>query len=127
MPSGEPRVSVPVLRDAVREAAHTSSSRAVARDVGLSAPALNQFIAGSEPRISTVRKLTTWYVRYRQERGDATLDEKTAAAALDFLVEHIPTRRRNEVRDALLDCLERAGDGVGVEAPPWLKGIRAAE
>lgn len=127
MASGEPRVPVSVLRNAVREAIATTSSRSVARDLGISAPAVNKFVAGSEPRESTIRKLTAWYIRHRQQGGDATLDSATAHAAIAFLLEHIPPQRRNDVRAALLQLIESKGTQAGASAPAWLKAMRRHE
>jgi hypothetical protein len=122
MLSGEPRVPVATLRDAVRQAVERTSSHAVAREVGMSAPSLRDFIAGSEPRTSTARKLMAWYVRRHEIHG--SLDAATADAALGLLVEHIPLDQRDQAHRRVLDLLRRITGEAGVSCPPWISGLQ---
>lgn len=122
MASADPSVSVSTLRAAVAEAVARTSSHAVAREVGMSAPSLRDFVNGSEPRQATVRKLTEWYVRTAAERGEV-LSEGTARAALALLVEPVPQERRETALRALVDAMERSYRAAGVQVPKWLEKI----
>jgi hypothetical protein len=121
----EPRVPVAQLRDAVREAIESTSSHVVARDVGLTAPSIRAFVAGSEPRPSTIRKLTTWYLRYRRRTAGGTLDAGTAAAAVALLLEHIPAPRREKVHAELYQWLEQRSKQTRAGTPAWVSEARA--
>ena len=124
MPPGEPRISVRVLRQAAREAMERTSSRAVARDVDMSPLGLREFIAGAEPRSATIRKLTAWYIRQREHGSDAPVDAETAEAAIAFLLEHISSQHRNEVRMAVIGLIDSEGKRRGAVEPAWLAEIR---
>jgi hypothetical protein len=123
MTSGEPRISVRVLRQAAREAMERTSSRAVARDVDMSPLGLREFIAGAEPRSATIRKLTAWYIRQREHGSDAPVDVDTAEAAIAFLLEHIPAQHRDDTRAALLELIRSKGRQVGVASPAWIEDL----
>jgi hypothetical protein len=120
---GEPRISVFVLREAVREEVERTSSHVVAREVGLSGPAIRSFVRGSAPRESNLRKYRMWYLRHRQRTG-GTPDTETAAAALALLLEHVPALDRAEARSEFLDWIERISRQVGVEVPGWAAELR---
>lgn len=120
MGSADSAVPVPVLRAAAQEAVGRTSSHAVARAVGMSAPSLRDFIKGSEPRPSTVRKLTAWYIRTAGERGEV-LSEETARAALALLVEPVAPDGREKVRRALVEAMEEGYRATGTEVPKWLR------
>jgi hypothetical protein len=124
MLSGEPRVPVTTLRDAVRQAVERTSSHAVAREVGMSAPSLRDFVAGSEPRAATVRKLTVWYIRRHEEGGGHDVDVETAEAAFALLIEHIPAQYRDETQASFLDWLEGVSKSAGVLLPSWINKMR---
>lgn len=121
MRAGEARVPVERLRDAVAEAMDRTSSHAVAREVGLSAPSLRAFVGGTNPRPSTVRKLTAWYLRYRRRTAGGTLDGETAAAAVSLLLEHFPPQARERVHDELYEWLGRRGGEVRAPTPVWVR------
>lgn len=122
MALADPGVPVSTLRAAVAEAVARTSSHAVAREVGMSAPSLRDFINGSEPRQATVRKLAEWYVRTAADRGDV-LSEGTARAALALLVEPIPPERREDALRELVDAIERSYRAAGVPVPKWLQKL----
>jgi hypothetical protein len=124
MASGEPRISVSVLRGAVRDAIDRTSSHVVAKAVGLSAPGIREFANGAEPRSATIRKLTAWYLRQRDSGSDAPVDAETAEAAIAFLLEHIPAQNRDDVRAALIQLIDREGRQVGAPEPAWLSDLR---
>ena len=125
MLSGEPRVPVPTLRDAVRQAVERTSSHAVAREVGMSAPSLRDFVAGSEPRSATVRKLTVWYIRQHAERSEGELDAETAAAALALLLEHLPPEYRSKTRQSFLDWLTGVTRVTSTVSPNWVQQLQS--
>jgi len=122
MALADPGVPVTTLRAAVAEAVARTSSHAVAREVGMSAPSLRDFINGSDPRPSTVRKLTEWYVRTAADRGDV-LSEGTARAALALLVEPVPPERRGDALRELAEAMERGYRAAGAPVPKWLRKI----
>jgi hypothetical protein len=123
MASGEPRISVSVLRGAVRDAIDRTSSHVVAKAVGLSAPGIREFANGAEPRSATIRKLTAWYIRQREHGSDAPVDAETAEAAIAFLLEHIPAQHRDETRAALLELIRSKGRQVGGASPAWIEDL----
>lgn len=127
MAPGEPRISVSVLRQAAREAMERTSSRAVARDVEMSPLGLREFIAGAEPRSATIRKLTAWYIRQREHGSNAPVDAQTAEAAIAFLLEHIPSQHRDDVRTALLGLIDNAGKRMGVGTPEWMRELTSQD
>jgi hypothetical protein len=49
------------LQVAAREKVERTGLRAVAREMGLSAPSLSRFLEGSCPREATLRKIREWY------------------------------------------------------------------
>lgn len=118
---GEARVPVERLRDAVAEAMERTSSHVVAREVGLSAPSIRAFAGGTNPRPSTVRKLTAWYVRYRRRADGGALDGETAAAAVSLLLEHVPPRAREQLHAELYEWLDRRSDEVRAPTPDWMR------
>ena len=74
MPLREDGPPLDKLRDAARERVEESGLRQVAREIGLTHPALRAFLDGSVPHGSTRLKLWSWYeaehnemVRLRQE------------------------------------------------------------
>ena len=124
MASGEPRISVSVLRGAVRDAIDRTSSHVVAKAVGLSAPGIREFANGAEPRSATIRKLTAWYIRQREHGSDAPVDAETAEAAIAFLLEHIPSQHRDAVRAALIELIDNKGRQIGAAVPAWMSELR---
>jgi hypothetical protein len=122
MPRGDHVVSVSELRDAIASAAQRSSANRVAAEVGMSTRSLLDFIRGSNPRASTRRKLTLWYIRSRPGAGD--LSATTAASALELLLEHLPGGTREEARQSLLGYVAETSRNAGVEVPRWVREIR---
>jgi hypothetical protein len=127
MLTGEPRVPVAHLRAAVRDAIERTSARAVAREIGMSAPSVRDFAAGSAPRPSTIRKLTMWYLRYWEETGRGELDARTAQAAITLLFEHVPAAERPGVREDFYEWLARKTAASGAREPRWVREARRTE
>lgn len=116
-PPSLPSIPVPRLREAARRAVERSSSHEVGKALGLSAPAVRNFIGGAEPRPATLRKLTAWYVR--EAAAAHELDAETAGAALALLLEGVPASRRAEgIRKVLVAIREVHAEG-GVPTPVW--------
>lgn len=76
---------VAVLRDAVRHAVEATSLRAVAAQIGLTHHSVRNFLNGSSPHASNVRKLREWYVREAASAPEPSTD--TVEAALSILTE----------------------------------------
>ena len=113
------RASVPVerLRDAVRRAVQQSSSHEVGRALGLSAPAVRNFVAGAEPRPATLRKLTEWYVREAAVAHE--LDAETAVAALGLLLDGLPEQEREGAAVRVLETIRSVYVDGGSAVPTW--------
>jgi hypothetical protein len=107
-----------VIRDALRRAISTTSLRAVARDVGMTAPGLQSFIDGGQPRAATARKLIEWYVRDAALKNE--LSEDSIGAALHLLTAALPVVRGNSVRESILATLREAFTETGCNLPSWL-------
>ena len=98
--------------------------RAVARDVGLTARALDMFLSGSQPRVSTQLKLRAWYVR---GAGAVSYhDASTARAALDVLTAGLAEPMRGKLRRALLDRIEEAHRKAGTTVPRWVDELKGS-
>jgi hypothetical protein len=118
---GPSRVSI--LRAVVAAAVRNNTLRGVARDIGLSAPAVQNFIDGAEPRPSTIQKLEGWYVRHLAGSGDE-LGRETAEAAVRMLVRDLPLEHRT---GAMADLLDRAAAHYSARVgtvPLWLEQAR---
>lgn len=111
-------IPVSTLREAVRRAVAASSTRAVGEAVGMTHRAVQQFMAGTNPHASTVRKLAAWYVRHAAETQE--LDADTATAAISLLVSGYPEVERELVRAGLMEVLREAHRKLGTDPPAWL-------
>jgi hypothetical protein len=112
------------LRRAVAAAVARESLRGVAREVGLSAPAVQNFIDGAEPRrASTLRKLEGWYVRERSREAEPA-DGEAALAAVEILTRDLPAGRRRDVGLGLLTWLEAQFQQEVELTPAWLDDVR---
>ena len=67
MPASSDGVTVEVLRDAARIRVGDTSLRATAREIGISHPALLDFLNGSSPYASTLVKLREWHAKETNE------------------------------------------------------------
>lgn len=112
------------LRRAVAAAVGEGTLRGTARDVGLSAPALRNFINGAEPRRpATLRKLESWYVR-RLAGAAAPVDVEAVQSALAILLRDLPNELQPRVAESTLSFLHSQYAEHG--APPaWLVTAQA--
>lgn len=114
-----------VLREAARRAVARTSSRAVARDVGLSPTGLDLALNTSVVwRASTRRKLTDWFIRQAADAAES--DAATVRAALDVLLEKVPGGEREQARAALLAAVEALHRERGREPPRWVGELRGS-
>jgi hypothetical protein len=120
MHSSHPVVPVSVLRAVLSEAVARAGAHSVAREIGISTRPLLDFVEGKgAPRATSLRKYTMWYLRYRRRLG-GEIDSRTAAAASDLLVEHLPPQKRPEAKVAFLKSLEKITVDSGVDVPTWM-------
>jgi predicted small secreted protein len=119
---GPSRISI--LRAAVVAAVGNNTLRGVARDIGLSAPAVQNFIDGAEPRRpSTLQKLEGWYVRQLALSGDE-LSIDSAKAAVFILVRDLPEEYQLSLTFELLDLIAtRYSVHLGA-VPQWIEQLR---
>jgi hypothetical protein len=77
------------VREAAQRAVEETALRQVAREVGMSAPGLANFLQGGEPLKNTARKLADWYLR-RTVQTPQGIDTDTAGVALALLMQGLP-------------------------------------
>jgi len=112
------------LRRAVAAAVGEGTLRGTARDVGLSAPALRNFINGAEPRRpATLRKLESWYVR-RLAGEAAPADVDAVRNALAILLRDLPEEKQPQVAQDTLTFLRSQYAEHGA-LPAWLAAAEA--
>ncbi|HEX8245590.1 MAG TPA: hypothetical protein VF541_18910, partial [Longimicrobium sp.] len=115
--------SVETLRDAATCAAAARSTRAIAREVGLTPPALGRFTAGlTRPHPSTVRLLRRWYVR---GAADAEMSPEIPRAALRVLLEGLPERLKGLAGARMADAVRGVVGEEGVEPPEWTLELKS--
>ncbi|HET7462996.1 MAG TPA: hypothetical protein VFJ82_17215 [Longimicrobium sp.] len=123
MPWREIAPSVEVLRDAAKCAATARSTRAVAREIGLTPPALGRFTAGvTRPHPSTVRLLRRWYVR---GGTDADVSPEIPRAALRVLLDGLPERLKLLASARMADAVLGVVSEEGVEPPGWTQELKS--
>ncbi|HEX2094438.1 MAG TPA: hypothetical protein VHG28_18685 [Longimicrobiaceae bacterium] len=110
------------IRRALADAVERTGLRPVARDVGITHPALLSIMEGTEPRPSTTRKLVEWFLRY-DAAGGGDVDVETVRAALSLMLRHVPEERQADARRELVEALERISKAAGVPVPKWLREV----
>jgi hypothetical protein len=123
MPPRSQVVRVDALRQAAAARTRSSSLRAVARQIGMSAPGLQAFLDGRSPYAATLRKLTAWYVRENAKVGSDTSTE-TAAAALEIITRDLPDSDIGRAIADLVEALEQLYDRSSGARPTWLRLLR---
>lgn len=83
---------------------------------------LSAFIGGTDPLVSTVEKLTGWYLRTMPERGEHTTGT-TARAALALLVDFLPAKEQKAMVRAFRRALEARAKAAGVPLPDWAEEL----
>lgn len=117
VPDRDRRVTVDVLRTAVRRAVEATSLRGVARDIGMSAPGLQHFLDGGTPFRRTLRNLMAWYTRESATRRE--ISDETVHAALAILLEGVPPEARAEMERKVIAVLRSAYSEQGLKPPGW--------
>jgi hypothetical protein len=117
---GSGATPLPRLRLALEHAVRARGLRVVAREIGLDHKAVANIIGGSTPRMSTRHRIEQWYVRCAaHQRTD--VDAEALAAALQLLVNEVPSsnrqRARRELATAIGDILRRYGG----REPDWTR------
>lgn len=112
-----------VLRDALSQALDGASFRAISRESGVSPMGLHRLLAGAEPQQQTRRKLESWYIRRVSQRG-GTVTAELAAAALNALASEIPSARREDAVQRILDAWAVEYTVARVPLPDWLMVLR---
>jgi hypothetical protein len=113
-------VGIADLRVAVADQVANRSLRAVAREIGMSAPGLRSFLEGGEPFEATRKKLLRWYLaldRLPSKEPSAEL----AAEALSALLAHLRVTKRAEVRAGVIRLIEVATSSARVRKPSWMR------
>lgn len=117
----DPAVPVSVLREAAQRRVDETSLRTAAAEVGVSYSGLRTFLKGTDPYAPTLAKLRAWYAQTVEGRA---MTPERARAILAVLLEPIPPERREEVRRAVLEALERGYRAAGVPLPNWMPELR---
>ena len=115
---------VDTMREAARLATEEIGLRAVARQIGVSAMGLSNFLLGAQPYKPTLRKLTHWYAEFGARVGAS---EHTVRAALDILLEGLPQKTRGRGRVALLATVDRLHRDARTQPPAWVRRLRPGE
>lgn len=89
------------LRDTLQHRVYATGLRRTAREVGLSAGGLMNFLEGAAPYNKTIGKLRSWYGRHQEndhrDRQQILLDE---------LLLTLPLHRRDEARRRLTSVVD---------------------
>lgn len=120
MPSPEPVVPIEQLRAAAQERVAETTLRTAAAEIGMEHSGLNKLLQGTRPRPSTVRKLTTWYLR-RAAAGELDLPPEIAAAVTVLLVKHLPEREQVDTAEQILAVIRKQTVAAGLPLPDWLR------
>lgn len=124
MTGRSPGVRIERLRAAVSSRVAVTSLRAVAREIGMSAPGLNAFLDGGHPRSATRRKLATWFIQFGAARTQG-IDVDAAGTALSLLLDDLPPESRPQAVGGAVEFFERLYDEALAPRPGWLAAIRA--
>jgi transcriptional regulator with XRE-family HTH domain len=123
MPAPELNAPVEAIRREAERARDESSLRAVAREAGVSAMGLSNFLRrAGKPQARTIRKLTQWYARRMATRLPEGEDE--ARAALIILAGFFPESERQAAVLEHLELAERRFLANGMEVPAWVETLR---
>ena len=115
-----------VLRAFAADKIAAEGLRATAREIGVRPYGLQYFVDGGKPRIPTLRKLESWYLRVVDVAGDAPADE-TASICFDVLLRDLPARHQAEALQRALVFYRELYRHFGAEAPLWLRRLNRHE
>lgn len=120
MPPPSFRPPLEAIRVAAAAAVEADSLRSVARQVGMSATGLRNFIRGERrPYPGTLKKLNAWYVRHNTGRGGTSA--QLAAAAVAVLLGDLPEEEHEAAAAPVLAALAGVYRARRVKLPPWLE------
>ncbi len=84
---------------------------------------LHRLLAGAEPQQQTRRKLESWYIR-RVSQSSGRVTAELAAAALHILALGLPSSRRDESLQNILDAWASEYSAAKVPPPDWLMALK---
>lgn len=119
MPLPAEGVPIDQLRRALQRRISETSFRVVASEVGMSPSGLHSFLGGTSPQYSTIRKVTTWYVREARRAPDES-GVATVRAAVGLLVEHLPGSTQSAAAEEILKVVRRLTEQHNTPPPNWL-------
>lgn len=123
MPAPELNAPIEAIRREAERARDASSLRAVAREAGVSAMGLSNFLNKvGKQQARTIRKLNEWYAgRMATRRPEG---EEATRAALVILAGNFPESERHRVLRNALDNLEQEFRYSRIPVPAWLETLR---
>ena len=120
MPSASQSVPLEILLEAARARVAETNLRTAAAEIGMEHSGLSKLLKGNSPHLSTVRKLTEWYLK-RAAAGELEVKPEIAQAALAILVRHLPSTTRAETTQRIVAVVKNVGEGLKIEPPAWMK------
>src|SRR5690606_24964255 len=123
MVSSEGDVPIELLREAARTRAQETSLRETAAEIGLSWSGLRTFLAGTNPHLTTRRKLATWF-DVRRDAPSGRLRRAAAQTALSLLVTELPAEVQPELTEGILAVIERSYRKAELSPPTWIAELR---
>lgn len=119
------RIPMDVLRAAIQDQAGQSSMRCVAREIGLSARAVEMFLCSEgTPRNVTERKIRDWYLR--MFGASAPVPPHTVSvvrAAVALLTPHIPADEAVAAGEQVLERVCEIHRRHGIPVPPAVRDL----
>jgi hypothetical protein len=117
-------MTVPVLRQALRDEVAATSLPNVSRQAGMTPAGLQRFIDGGRPYASARRRLERWYVLHGPGRREAALTGGTALAILQVMVQELAPARHRPTVELLVKSMEDAYARAELPPPAWLGQVR---
>ena len=107
------------IRAAVRNARQGTGLRALARQVGVTATSIQNFVDGANPHPKTWTKLQAWFVQH----GDAAerAGEDAARAAVSLLAQGVAPELRGAFREGLAELVGSMYGEAGLPVPAWVE------
>ena len=112
-------LSLGLMRGALRRAIERGSAVSVAREVGITPPALRSIAYDAvKPRAATLRKLEQWLMN-RSDRAELT--EDYARFVFAAFMDSLPAKVRRHARAAVSQALRQSYERAKIPPPEWLK------